>query len=74
LFAVAVDIAKKIKMGGGKATLLTVEGGTLTAMMDGGKLILSTRRVNFYGYDCRRDSVQPRDSCGRYGSWLAGGC
>jgi hypothetical protein len=39
------DIAKKIKMGGGKATLTAVEGGTLTAMMGGGKLVLTDRRV-----------------------------
>ena len=38
------DIAKKIKMGGGKATLTTVEGGTLTAMMDGGKLVLTDEK------------------------------
>jgi len=40
----AKDIAKKIKMGGGKATLTTVEGGTLTAMMDGGKLVLTDEK------------------------------
>ncbi len=38
------DVAKKIKMGGGKAVLTTVEGGTLTATMSGGKLILTDEK------------------------------
>lgn len=33
-------LAKKIKAGNGKATLKTVEGGTLTAMMDGNDIVL----------------------------------
>jgi len=33
-------IAKKIKSGNGQATLKTVSGGTLTAMMDGNTLVL----------------------------------
>src|SRR5580692_1861790 len=40
----AKDIAKKIKEGKGKATLTTVEGGTLTAMMQGGKLVLTDEK------------------------------
>jgi len=40
----AKDIAAKIKVGKGKATLTTVEGGTLTAMMKGGKLILTDEK------------------------------
>lgn len=40
----AKDIAAKIKAGKGKATLTTVEGGTLTAMMKGGKLILTDEK------------------------------
>lgn len=38
------DIAKAIKAGGGKATLKTVQGGTLTASMDMGKLILTDEK------------------------------
>ena len=38
------DIAKKIKMGGGKATLTTVAGGSLTATMSGGKLVLTDEK------------------------------
>jgi uncharacterized surface protein with fasciclin (FAS1) repeats len=38
------DIAKQIKAGKGKATLTTVEGGTLTAMMQGGKLVLTDEK------------------------------
>src|SRR6201996_4994301 len=38
------DIAKQIKAGGGKATLTTVEGGTLTAMMQDGKLVLTDEK------------------------------
>jgi uncharacterized surface protein with fasciclin (FAS1) repeats len=38
------DIAKLIKQGGGKAQLKTVSGGTLTASMDGGKLILTDEK------------------------------
>ncbi len=40
----AKDIAKHIKAGGGKATLTTVEGGTLTAMMQGDKLVLTDEK------------------------------
>lgn len=40
----AKDIAAKIKAGGGKATLTTVQGGTLTAMMKGKKLILTDEK------------------------------
>lgn len=36
----AKDLAKKIKAGGGKAMLTTVQGGTLTAMMKGKKIML----------------------------------
>ncbi len=36
----AAAIVAKIKAGGGKATLTTVEGGTLTAMMDGPSVVL----------------------------------
>jgi uncharacterized surface protein with fasciclin (FAS1) repeats len=37
-------IAKAIKEGNGKATMTTVEGGTLTAAMKGGKLILTDEK------------------------------
>ena len=37
----SADIAKAIKAGGGMASLKTVEGGTLTAKMDGAKLVLT---------------------------------
>jgi uncharacterized surface protein with fasciclin (FAS1) repeats len=40
----AKDIAKQIKAGGGKATLTTVEGGTLIAMMQDGKLVLTDEK------------------------------
>ncbi len=40
----AKAIKKAIKDGGGKATLTTVEGGTLTAMMKGGKLMLTDEK------------------------------
>lgn len=36
----SADLAKAIKEGGGMANLKTVEGGTLTAKMDGDKLVL----------------------------------
>jgi uncharacterized surface protein with fasciclin (FAS1) repeats len=36
----AADLMAKIKAGGGSATLTTVEGGTLTAMMKGKKIYL----------------------------------
>ncbi|WP_306350348.1 fasciclin domain-containing protein [Flavobacterium sp. '19STA2R22 D10 B1'] len=39
-------IAKAIKAGNGKATLKTVSGGTLTAMMDGKKLVLKDAKGN----------------------------
>ena len=38
------DIAAAIKAGHGKATLTTVQGGTLTAMMSGGKLVLTDEK------------------------------
>jgi uncharacterized surface protein with fasciclin (FAS1) repeats len=38
------DVAKAIKAGKGKAVLTTVEGGKLTAMMDGGKLVLTDEK------------------------------
>ena len=37
----SADIAKKIKAGKGKARLTTVQGGTLTAMMRGKRLVLT---------------------------------
>lgn len=36
----AADLMKAVKDGGGMANLKTVEGGTLTAKMDGGKLVV----------------------------------
>jgi uncharacterized surface protein with fasciclin (FAS1) repeats len=36
----SMDLKNKIKMGGGKAELKTVSGGTLTAMLHGGKIVL----------------------------------
>ena len=38
------DIAAAIKRGGGKAMLKTVQGGTLTAMMQGNKLVLKDEK------------------------------
>lgn len=40
----AAMIESKIKAGNGKATFKTVEGGTLTAMMKGGKLVLTDEK------------------------------
>lgn len=40
----AVDIAKAIKAGNGKAELKTVQGGKLWAMMDGKKLVLTDEK------------------------------
>ncbi|AFK02183.1 beta-Ig-H3/fasciclin [Emticicia oligotrophica DSM 17448] len=40
----ASDIAAKIKAGNGMATLVTVEGGTLKAMMKGKKLVLTDEK------------------------------
>ena len=40
----STDIAKAIKDGGGTASLKTVEGGTLTAKMDGSKLVLTDEK------------------------------
>jgi uncharacterized surface protein with fasciclin (FAS1) repeats len=37
----SVDLKKQIKMGNGKAMLKTVQGGNLTAMMEGNKLTLT---------------------------------
>ncbi|MCC9074288.1 fasciclin domain-containing protein [Flavobacterium sp. F-65] len=42
----ASDVAKAIKMGGGKATLKTVSGGTLTAWMKGKDLYISDESGN----------------------------
>ncbi len=38
------QIAAKIKAGGGKAIFTTVQGGTLTAAMDGNKLVLTDEK------------------------------
>ena len=40
----AKDILAKIKAGGGKAVLTTVEGGTLTATLSGGKVVLTDEK------------------------------
>jgi uncharacterized surface protein with fasciclin (FAS1) repeats len=40
----AKDIEKQIKAGGGKATLTTVEGGTLTAAKVDGKIVLTDEK------------------------------
>jgi uncharacterized surface protein with fasciclin (FAS1) repeats len=40
----AKDLLEKIKAGGGKATLTTVEGGTLTASKVGGKIVLTDEK------------------------------
>ncbi|MFT3796680.1 fasciclin domain-containing protein [Flavobacterium sp.] len=40
----ASDIAKAIKAGNGKAVLTTVQGGKLTAWMDGDKLVLTDEK------------------------------
>lgn len=40
----AADLKKKIKDGHGTATLKTVSGGTLTAMMSGGKIMLKDEK------------------------------
>ncbi|HMI07153.1 MAG TPA: fasciclin domain-containing protein [Flavobacterium sp.] len=40
----ASDIAKAIKAGNGKATLTTVQGGKLIAMMDGKNLVLTDEK------------------------------
>lgn len=40
----AKDLKKQIKAGGGKAALKTVSGGTLTAMMEGGKIMLKDEK------------------------------
>ncbi len=40
----AAQIKKMIKMGGGTATLKTVEGGSLTASMDGNDLVLKDEK------------------------------
>ena len=37
-------LASMIKKGGGQATLKTVEGGTLTAMMDGSNIVLKDEK------------------------------
>jgi uncharacterized surface protein with fasciclin (FAS1) repeats len=42
----AKDIIKAIKKGGGKATFKTVNGGTLTAMLDGKSVILNDTAGN----------------------------
>jgi uncharacterized surface protein with fasciclin (FAS1) repeats len=38
------DIEKQIKAGSGKATLTTVEGGTITATRVGGKIVLTDEK------------------------------
>jgi uncharacterized surface protein with fasciclin (FAS1) repeats len=38
------DLVKMIKAGNGKAELKTVEGGTLTAMLEGGKVMLTDEK------------------------------
>jgi uncharacterized surface protein with fasciclin (FAS1) repeats len=38
------DLVKLIKSGGGKAVVKTVEGGSLTAMLKGGKVILTDEK------------------------------
>ena len=38
------DIMKQIKAGGGKASLKTVEGGTITATENGGKIMLTDEK------------------------------
>lgn len=40
----SVDLKKQIKMGNGKAMLKTVQGGSLTAMMEGAKLTLTDEK------------------------------
>lgn len=35
------ELVKKIKAGGGKATLTTVNGATLTASLDGDKVVIT---------------------------------
>jgi uncharacterized surface protein with fasciclin (FAS1) repeats len=40
----AADLKKAVKMGGGKAMLTTVAGGSLTATMKGGKLMLTDEK------------------------------
>ncbi len=42
----AEDLMKAIKDGGGKATLTTVAGGTLTAMQKGKKIVLTDAKGN----------------------------
>jgi uncharacterized surface protein with fasciclin (FAS1) repeats len=43
------DLMAKIKAGGGKAELTTVQGGTLTAMMDGKKIYLVDEKGGNHG-------------------------
>ena len=38
------DLTKRIKMGGGSATMKTVEGGTLTATLQGGRIMLADEK------------------------------
>ena len=40
----AAQIKKMIKMGGGSAALKTVQGGSLTAMMDGDGIVLKDEK------------------------------
>jgi uncharacterized surface protein with fasciclin (FAS1) repeats len=40
----SMELKKQIKMGKGKATLKTVSGGTLTAMMDGKMIVLQDEK------------------------------
>jgi uncharacterized surface protein with fasciclin (FAS1) repeats len=37
----AGDLVKLINANGGKATIKTVQGGTLTAMLEGGKVVIT---------------------------------
>ena len=63
------DLKKMIKDGGGKAEIKTVEGGTITAMLQGGKIVLTDEKGrHIYGDDCRCVSVQWRYSRCRYGA------
>ena len=40
----SVDLRKAIKIGGGKATLKTVAGGNLTAMLEGNMIVLTDEK------------------------------
>ena len=73
----AKALMAEIKANGGKATLKTVSGGTLTAMMKGQAHAARRKGRHGDGDDCRRVPVQrrhPRDFVGA-DAWLikAGG-